>query len=758
MIFHSLAATFGCLNRAELDLEAGLNVIQAPNESGKSTWLAFLRAMLYGLPTRERGPLADKNRYAPWNGAAMQGRMEVSDGDNDLVLIRDTVQGGAPMGRFFAAYAGTATQIDGLTGQNAGEVLTGVPRSVFERSALIRQSELAIRQDAELEKRILSLVTSGEEDTSYAETRQTLRNALNRRRHNKTGLLPQAESEIAELRDQLARLRALQQQAQAHRTDLAEAEGALRGAEEKLALHERMDRIEAKRELFAARAELSESEQAAQALQSEIEQAHIPPAEQLMRIKFNAANLLTTQVSMNHVQTQAEEARKQTAEAQAAMEQSCFAPAEPEAAAEQVRSDAARYHALMTHAAPGVSLIALLAALTAAVSGGGAWYVQQNFMPTLSLPLAFGGAAALTAAVAALLCLLRRGSRKRAHAAARALMQPYGVNTPDEIDPLLIHYNNIYNDWMARREAEARVNASWQNFFQTYKRLSAEILEETAPFCPDIENVHQVSPLLEAGLRKWKQLQTLSSRAIQLRERCSVLEQRLNDTAPLTAEEEALRRPAEGREELTAQRQQSREACAQLRSALDRTAGEMSALGDFAELSARLEELENKRETAQAEYDALALALDALEEANTTLQNRFSPTLSRRAGEIFSELTGGQYREVLLDEALHASASGEDGIPRSAEVLSRGGADQLYLAVRLAICEQVLPADKPVPLILDDALVHFDEKRMAAALDWLCRAARERQILLFTCQNREAVYLQKSENVHIIALSENRWK
>ena len=56
---------------------------------------------------------------------------------------------------------------------------------------------------------------------------------------------------------------------------------------------------------------LTEKEAAAQ--KAQLEADHIPPPQQLMRIKFNAANLLTTQVSMNHVQSQAEEAKKQTA-------------------------------------------------------------------------------------------------------------------------------------------------------------------------------------------------------------------------------------------------------------------------------------------------------------------------------------------------------------------------------------------------------------------------------------------------------------
>ena len=136
MILQNLTATFGCLNNASLSLDAGLNVIQAPNESGKSTWLAFLRTMLYGFPTRERGALADKNRYAPWNGAAMSGRIALTDEGQALVLTRTTAHGGTPMGHFAALYSGTATPVAGMTGQNAGELLTGVPRPVLNAALL----------------------------------------------------------------------------------------------------------------------------------------------------------------------------------------------------------------------------------------------------------------------------------------------------------------------------------------------------------------------------------------------------------------------------------------------------------------------------------------------------------------------------------------------------------------------------------------------------------------------------------------------
>ena len=91
MEIQEMRATFGKLQDQTLSLKPGLNCIYAPNESGKSTWSHFLRIMLYGLSTRERGDLADKNRFAPWSGAAMRGQLQVADGNGtSLTLSRDT--------------------------------------------------------------------------------------------------------------------------------------------------------------------------------------------------------------------------------------------------------------------------------------------------------------------------------------------------------------------------------------------------------------------------------------------------------------------------------------------------------------------------------------------------------------------------------------------------------------------------------------------------------------------------------------------
>ena len=128
-----MTATFGALEGATLNLEEGLNLLQLPNEGGKSTWSAFLRAMLYGINTKERdrqGYLAEKNRYQPWSGAAMEGSVELLWQGRSVTLRRGP-KGSTPFGRFEAVYTGTAELVPGLTGDNAGETLTGVPREVF---------------------------------------------------------------------------------------------------------------------------------------------------------------------------------------------------------------------------------------------------------------------------------------------------------------------------------------------------------------------------------------------------------------------------------------------------------------------------------------------------------------------------------------------------------------------------------------------------------------------------------------------------
>ena len=128
MKIYKMTATFGKLRHAELTFTPGLNIIEAPNEWGKSTWCAFMLAMFYGVDTRARttkGTIADKERYIPWSGELMSGRIDLNWKGRDITIERKTA-GRTPMGVFRAYETATGLDIPEITAQNCGEMILGV--------------------------------------------------------------------------------------------------------------------------------------------------------------------------------------------------------------------------------------------------------------------------------------------------------------------------------------------------------------------------------------------------------------------------------------------------------------------------------------------------------------------------------------------------------------------------------------------------------------------------------------------------------
>ena len=170
MRIDTMTATFGKLEHQSLSLKPGLNVIHAPNEWGKSTWCAFLLAMLYGLDTRAKGggkTLPEKERYAPWSGSPMSGRVELNWNGRDITIER-TTKGRIPLGSFRAYETHTGMEVPELDGSNCGFLLLGVERSVYQRAGFIRLSDLQVTQDEALRRRLNQLVTTGDDSGDQA--------------------------------------------------------------------------------------------------------------------------------------------------------------------------------------------------------------------------------------------------------------------------------------------------------------------------------------------------------------------------------------------------------------------------------------------------------------------------------------------------------------------------------------------------------------------------------------------------------------
>lgn len=634
MIIRHMQGTFGTLDGEQLRLDTGLNIIYAPNESGKSTWCAFLRAMLYGIDTSQRaraGFVPDKQKYAPWSGKPMAGELELEQGGKCITIRRWTEAPSAPLRGFSAVYTGTDIPVPGLTAADAGEQLTGVSAEVFARTAFIGQGGLVVTGTPELEKRISAIVTSGEEASSYTEADAQLRAWLRRRRSGQHGVLPELEGRITTVEEQLHRLERNAQEQAACAAELRQTDAELQTVTEQMnAARQRQRR--------AALSSMGEEK----------------------------SNLRTLEQAL-------EQARRDAAARRTALEQTHFGVQTPDEAGETAERDAQRAEALAGTAEHGGKPYFWIAALVLAALCAVLGYLVAQ-------PLYY--AAIALAVLTVVLLVVARSGKKRAQEASAALgklLRSYGAQDADGIYYQAEVHRAAYRACAAAMQAEQKAAAALEDArehqCETHERLLQSLDFESGT--GEAAALYQRKCALE-----------------------SVRTRLCTQQAQLT--------------------------------------GAALAIGDPMALKSEHAQLLEQRDALERQYAAIALAIETLGRADSELQSRFSPQLAQKAADYMDYLTDGRYDELVLARDLSAKArSADDPTPRDTAYLSAGTADLLYLSVRLALCELTCPADDPCPLVLDDTLVNFDDARAKRAMALFREIAQHRQVILFTCHERD---------------------
>lgn len=710
MKIYSMTATFGKLENQTLTLKPGLNIIAAPNEWGKSTWSAFLIAMLYGVDTKARttqSALADKERYAPWSGAPMEGRMDISWNGRDITIERRT-RGRLIFGEFRAFETATGVDVPELTAANCGMELLGVERSVFVRAGFLRLSDMPVTQDDALRRRLNNLVTTGDENGAGDKLAQSLKDLKNKCRYNKSGLLPQAEAERDKLEEQLRTLEELNHQAQR--------------------LQERQQELE----VWSNK--LQNHKVALQYVQAQQESQHIREAEAARNVAKEQLDRLTEECSTIPSEEEAERARadlqklhnesmslqmEQQLLPQPPVEpvcQKCFADLTGEQAIEQAKADAAQVSkwenekkSVLVGVGIGVMVLGVLVA------------AGSFLLPAWQLPMLIGGGAALI--LGAVLMILGISKKNKRSALIAALTAKY-----EAID---------VSQWVTEAQKFAQIRQSYEQEAGQYRQTVVELQQRREALVNQLQELTEGAPIGEC-LEKWEQVAQKWKALGDARRDLQRLESQISAMQSMTKEMPAPTQPDDLTHTLSetdalissAAFEQKQN---QLR--LGQFQGQADALGQETALRNQLKQVRQRIERLEETYSALELAQKALGAATSELQRRFAPRISKRAQELFSKLTHGRYQRMMLAEdlSIHVSAEQEATL-RASQWRSDGTVDQLYLALRLAVAEELTP---DAPLILDDAMVRFDDDRLATALNILDEMAENKQVILFTCQSRE---------------------
>ena len=149
-----------------------------------------------------------------------------------------------------------------------------------------------------------------------------------------------------------------------------------------------------------------------------------------------------------------------------------------------------------------------------------------------------------------------------------------------------------------------------------------------------------------------------------------------------------------------------------------------------------------ENEKLQEKREALLEAKERIRQIAGEIRKSFAFHLNEDCGKALSEITGGRYDSLWIDEQLHIYVNAKEGF-FPLEQASTGTIDQLYLALRLSMALLLQRENRDLlPLLFDDSVAMYDEKRLAASIGYL-KKAYPAQILLFTCHHREEKILKE---------------
>lgn len=151
-------------------------------------------------------------------------------------------------------------------------------------------------------------------------------------------------------------------------------------------------------------------------------------------------------------------------------------------------------------------------------------------------------------------------------------------------------------------------------------------------------------------------------------------------------------------------------------------------------LQEELKQLENKN-------NSFNIAKEVLQIAYEKMKNNVTPKFTKNLSQTINKISNGKYNKVTINDEEGLMVELENGEYITADRLSIGTIDQLYLSLRLSMAEEI--SEEKMPVILDEAFAYFDDYRLENALKFLVEELEENQIILFTCTKREEEILNR---------------
>lgn len=262
-------------------------------------------------------------------------------------------------------------------------------------------------------------------------------------------------------------------------------------------------------------------------------------------------------------------------------------------------------------------------------------------------------------------------------------------------------------------KTEIEINEETEKLNKTVDDLKKAIYEKDVT----VPGIFNIDKILEGS--------NLSNISVLIENECTSLEAEYNDTLLKIRECETLLKSLSGDDE------------------------------EIQRIDEEIGELEAKKNQLQDTNISLKTALEILTEASTEIQRDFAPALNYKMSDTIKRITNGRYTDLRADDNLSLKAiAPETGDVVTALALSGGTADQMYLALRIAMADLIATNAERIPLVLDEVFAQYDDIRTKDAFEFLNGLSEERQVIFFTCKGREVEIAREvcGDRVNIIEL------
>lgn len=129
------------------------------------------------------------------------------------------------------------------------------------------------------------------------------------------------------------------------------------------------------------------------------------------------------------------------------------------------------------------------------------------------------------------------------------------------------------------------------------------------------------------------------------------------------------------------------------------------------------------------------LTKKVLEESYNKMRNTVTPKFTLNMSNRMSQITNGKYKNINVNDKNGIMVELNNGNYVDTNRLSIGTIDQIYLSLRLSMIEEL--SEENLPIILDETFAYWDDERLKNILQYLITESKKRQIIIFTCSERE---------------------